>query len=98
MSRDASAAAVAASAMVELSTVAPHGRKYLKYAERILKSLASAQYLAEPGTNFDFITKHSVTNMGNASEVDACLNYADYYFVEAMQRYMAVKGINYNEL
>ncbi len=96
--RDASAAAVAASAMVELSTVAPHGRKYLKYAERILKSLASAQYLAEPGTNFDFITKHSVTNMGNASEVDACLNYADYYFVEAMQRYMAVKGINYNEL
>lgn len=93
--RDASAAAVTASAMFELSTFAPQGKKYFKYAENILKSLSSPEYLAEPGTNFGFFLKHSATSVIGRKEVDAPLSYADYYYLEAARRYIALKGIDY---
>ena len=44
-------------------------------------------YAAEPGTNCDFILKHSVGNKPKKKEVDVPLTYADYYYVEALLRY-----------
>ena len=32
------------------------------------------------------------------SEIDASLNYADYYMLEAIYKYMEIKGISYNSL
>lgn len=96
--RDASAAAVTASALVELSTMVPDGKKYLDYAEKILKSLSSDAYLAEPGTNEGFILMHSTGSLPNGSEIDVPLNYADYYYLEALQRYMNLKGLKYSDL
>ena len=58
--RDASAASVTASALIELSTMVPDGQKYLDYAEKILKSLSSDAYLAKVGDNQGFILMHSV--------------------------------------
>jgi hypothetical protein len=87
--RDASAAAVMASAFVELAGYVQDGTPYLKMAERQLRTLSSDQYLAEPGTNGGFILKHSVGNMPGNSEVDVPLTYADYYFLEAMGKYIA---------
>lgn len=84
--RDASAAAVIASAMLELSTLAPDGAKYRDYAEAILRSLSSPAYLAEPGTNGGFVLKHSTGSLPHGSEIDTPLNYADYYYLEALQR------------
>src|SRR5690606_283506 len=49
--RDVSAAAVTASAMLELSTQVPDGEKYFRFAEDILRSLSGDRYLAEPGSN-----------------------------------------------
>lgn len=88
--RDASAGAIMASAFVELSTFtedANAGKSYLSMAEKQLRTLASPDYLAEPGSNCNFILKHSVGNFPEKSEVDVPLSYADYYFLEGLLRY-----------
>ena len=87
--RDASAAAIMASALIELSGYVDKKQKsdYLKVAITQLKTLSGPEYLAEPGTNGFFILKHSVGNMPRGHEVDAPLSYADYYFLEALIRY-----------
>ena len=92
--RDASAGAIMASALIELSTLTEGdlGRKYLSMAEKQLTTLASPEYLAEPGTNGFFVLKRSVGHLPGKSEVDVPLTYADYYFVEALLRYKALKG------
>ena len=96
--RDASAAAVTASALLEMSTMVPDGAKYFNYAEKILKSLSSDAYLAKKGENQGFILMHSTGSLPNGSEIDVPLNYADYYYMEALQRYMKLKNIEYKNL
>ena len=92
--RDASAAAVIASALLNLSTQVKNGQKYFTYAEDILKSLSSDEYLAKPGENNFFILKHSVGAFLYNSEIDTPLDYADYYYLEALKRYAAITGNN----
>lgn len=98
--RDASAAAVIASALFELSTLAPEeeGRSYFERAERMLMSLSSDAYLAEKGTNGGFILRHSVGHLPAHSEIDTPLNYADYYYLEAIGRYLSLRGVSPREL
>ncbi|MFZ4455938.1 MAG: glycoside hydrolase family 88 protein [Bacteroidales bacterium] len=91
--RDASAAALYASALIELSGFVKNDKNYLKTAETILKNLSSDNYLAKKGENGLFILKHSTGNWPKKSEVDAPLNYADYYYLEALGRYMRAKNI-----
>ncbi|HTL10365.1 MAG TPA: hypothetical protein VL307_18955 [Chitinophagaceae bacterium] len=90
--RDASAAAIAASALIELSGyAAPAQRKeYMQAAETMLRSLSAAPYKATVGSNGGFLLQHSVGHLPQKSEVDVPLTYADYYFVEAMVRYKAL--------
>ena len=80
--RDASAAAIMASAFIELSTLcnSPKKAAYLETAEKQLRTLASDEYLAQPGENCNFILRHSVGSLPGNSEVDVPLTYADYYF------------------
>ena len=85
--RDASAAAVMASAYIALDALAENGRDYLAIAEKQLRTLASDEYLAAPGEIGGFILKHSVGNLPEDAEVDVPLTYADYYFMEALMRY-----------
>ncbi len=90
--RDASAAAVTCSALYELSGyLGKEGRHYRRAADKILKSLSSDAYLAEPGTNHNFILKHSVGSRPENHEVDVPLIYADYYFMEALLRSQKVQ-------
>ena len=90
--KDASAAAVAASALIELSGYVEKAKskKYLKAAEDILYALSSPKYMAAIGENGNFILKHSTGGAPSYSEIDVPLTYADYYFVEAMKRYKAL--------
>lgn len=93
--RDASSAAITASGLLELSTLTDDSEKsksYVTYAEDILISLSSPEYLAEEG-NGNFLLKHSVSHKPLNSEVDVPLVYADYYYLEAAQRYFALKNI-----
>lgn len=91
--RDASAAAILASALIELSGYAETKKStsYLKAAEIILRSLSNNTYKATSGINGGFLLKHSVGHMPQQTEIDTPLTYADYYFVEAMKRYRALK-------
>lgn len=86
--RDASAAAITASALYELSTCvnAKEAKQYKKLADRIIKSLSSPNYRATLGTNGYFILMHSTGNKPGPNEVDVPLVYADYYFLEALKR------------
>jgi uncharacterized protein YyaL (SSP411 family) len=87
--RDASAAAVNASALLELAQFSdPELRaRYLGAAEKILVTLSSHAYLAKEGENGGFILMHSLGALPFKSEVDVPLTYADYYFLEALKRY-----------
>jgi hypothetical protein len=87
--RDASAGAIMASALIELSQYVDSAAaaKYLGVAETEIRTLASPEYMAKLGENGDFILKHSVGSLPGKSEVDVPLTYADYYFVEALLRY-----------
>ncbi len=84
--RDASAASIIASALLEMATY-ENGAYYTTWAEKIMQSLASPAYRAQLGENGNFILKHSVGSIPHGAEVDEPLNYADYYFVEALMRY-----------
>lgn len=90
--RDASAAAIMASALIELAGYAgaEASKEYIHAAETILRSLSSPLYKAAAGTNGGFILQHCVGHLPAKSEVDVPLSYADYYFVEAMKRYKAL--------
>ena len=90
--RDASAAAVTASAFLELSTFVPDGKKYSDYAETILKNLSGPKYLAAKGSNQGYVLMHSTGSLPHGSEIDVPLNYADYYYMEALKRYIDLKN------
>ncbi len=90
--RDASAAAIMASALVELSSYTDSTRSagYLKHAEAIIRSLSSPAYLAPRGTNGNFLLMHSVGSIPHKSEIDVPLIYADYYYIEALLRFKRI--------
>ncbi len=90
--RDASAGAIMASALIELSGMVnePASSRYLGIAETQLRALASPAYRAKTGANGNFILMHSVGSLPGKSEVDVPLTYADYYFIEALLRYRAL--------
>ncbi len=87
--RDASAAAITASALMELAQYAKGAEKenYINSAVTMMESLSNDTYRAKPGENGGFILKHSVGALPLNSEVDVPLIYADYYFLEALKRY-----------
>lgn len=83
--RDVSAAAIMVSALFELSTYSEKGASYELEAERILMNIWS-RYRSMKGENYGFILDHSVGNLPGGSEIDVPINYADYYFMEALHR------------
>ena len=86
--RDASSAAIMASALIELNQLdpGPEAAGWLDLAIMQLRTLSSSEYLAEPGEQGGFILKHSVGSLPGKSEVDVPLTYADYYYIEALLR------------
>lgn len=103
--RDVSSATIIASALYELSWITKD-EFYKEKADRMIESLSSAPYRAEIGTNGGFILKHSVGSVPhsllnieagkiNSHNIDVPLNYADYYFIEALLRKKRIeKGEN----
>ena len=87
--RDASAAAIMACGLIELSGYVDKRKseRYLDVAERMLRTLAGDEYLAAEGEQYGFLLKHSTGFKLRNSEVDAPLTYADYYFLEALMRW-----------
>lgn len=86
--RDASAASIMASALLELSDYVsrPLSKKYMNAAEAMLTTLSMPHYMATSNLG-GFIIKHGVGHFPANSEIDVPLTYGDYYFIEAMLRY-----------
>ena len=84
--RDVSAATVTASALYELAQFVPSKKAYyIQIAETILKNL-QRDYLSKPGANKGFLLGHSTGSFPQNTEVDVPINYADYYYLEALNR------------
>ncbi|OAM90677.1 glycoside hydrolase family 88 protein [Termitidicoccus mucosus] len=92
--RDSSAAAIMASAFIELADhVEPFfARRYAETARRQLVSLSSPAYRAKLGENGGFLLMHGTGHYPHGIEVDRPLSYGDYYFLEALLRYRARLG------
>ena len=90
--RDASAAALAASGLLELAGRAggADGARYRASAERILASLC-ARYLADPARSAA-ILRHATGQHPQGAEIDVGIVYADYYLVEALVRYRKLRA------
>lgn len=86
--RDASAAAIAASALLELSQLeddSPRAVRYMSAAVDMLAELSTSQF--QGGNKKPSFLVHSVGHLPAGSEVDAAINYTDYYYIEALTRY-----------
>ncbi len=86
--RDVAAAAIMCSALFELSQFSDlYGDSFLNVAIDQVKTLASGDYTAALDSNNNFILMHGTGSYPAGSEVDSPLNYADYYFLQALTRY-----------
>ena len=88
--RDSSAAAVAASGLLELAALEPDAARAARYrtaAEAIIASLSSDTYLARDGST-QAILLHGSEDVPRGS-FDTGLAFGDHYFVEALARYLA---------
>lgn len=86
--RDASAGAIISSALLELARYATPeaSERYIAFAVKTIRSLSSSAYRATLGENAYFLLQHSVGNYPQNSEIDVAINYADYYYIEALIR------------
>ena len=85
--KDASAAAVVASALLDLSTFVEKKEdqeRYYNAAIKMLKSLGSKNYSAVGKA--DSFLLHSTGAKSLGHEIDVALIYADYYYIEALSR------------
>ncbi len=83
--RDASAAAIMASALYELASYSKNREQYLSAADEIMTSLTN-HYRSPVGENKGFILLHSTGSKPDNSEIDVPIIYADYYYLEALLR------------
>jgi unsaturated chondroitin disaccharide hydrolase len=89
--KDVSAAMVLASALFELSTYSKNQKNYLNKANQILTNV-SEKYTSPLGVNKGFILDHSTGSKPQNSEVNVPINYADYYYLEALVRANRLKN------
>ncbi|RZK42709.1 MAG: glucuronyl hydrolase [Pedobacter sp.] len=86
--KDASAAAIVASALIELAQLEDNDqyrRKYRSEATAMLKTLSSPDY--QGGSVKPALLIHCTGNHPSGYEIDASINYGDYYYIEALTRY-----------
>lgn len=84
--KDASAACVVASALIDLAKYVGGwcGQYYRECAENMLADLSSSRYQSAE-SNVAFLL-HSTGHHPAGSEIDASIVYADYYYIEALEK------------
>ena len=90
--RDASAAALVASALLELSTFTKDSNlseNYVEKAESMLEELSNNYQSKDANSAF---LLHSTGHKPSGSEIDYSINYADYYYLEALLRLKKLKS------
>jgi hypothetical protein len=90
-SRDVSASAIIASALVELFEFTKN-EDYLNYSKKLINSLKSKKYILSETVNAPFILNHSFGDWSKRSEMDEPIVYADYFFLETLIRLKEIKN------
>ena len=86
--RDVSAAAINACGLLILAEQDPeYADQYLKWADVTLSALSDQRYQSDVPP---FLLRHSVGSIPGDFEVDVPIIYADYYYVEALLRRLAI--------
>ena len=93
--KDASAAAITASALLELSQLIESqdktkSSKYFEAAMDMINSLSSSKYHSS-AKNMAFLL-HSTGHKPANKEIDASIVYADYYYIEALTRLKKIQS------
>jgi unsaturated chondroitin disaccharide hydrolase len=88
---DSSAAAIAASGLLELAELAG-APGYRSAALGLIDQLVLPPYLSE-GSNSQALINLAVGNMNSATPDIGSFSYADYYFLEALLRYKTPRGM-----
>ena len=90
--RDASAACVVASALLELGDYVggEKGDSYKTQAQEMLASVSSDRYQSREKNNSFLL--HSTGHHPAGSEIDYSIIYADYYYIEALNRLAHLGG------
>jgi len=89
--RDASAAAIVSSALIELSSFTKDKKlknEYLDKAKKMIVSLSNNYQSHDVNSAF---LLHSTGHKPAGSEIDCSINYADYYYLEALLRLQKLK-------
>ncbi|PAM95422.1 glucuronyl hydrolase [Flavobacterium sp. IR1] len=89
--RDASAAAIVSSALLELSSYTKEEalkNEYLTKSKKMIASLSEDYQSREVNSAF---LLHSTGHKPAGSEIDCSINYADYYYLEALLRLQKLK-------
>ena len=89
--RDASAAAIVSSALIELSSFTKDKKlknEYLDKAKKMIVSLSDNYQSHDVNSAF---LLHSTGHKPAGSEIDCSINYADYYYLEALLRLQKLK-------
>ncbi|WAJ72258.1 glycoside hydrolase family 88 protein [Catenovulum adriaticum] len=96
--KDSSAAALMAAALYRLAQITESASKkthYIEFADKIMNELSN-QYLTSKTQNKSyqqgFVLTHATGNLPNGSEIDTAIVYADFYFLEANMRKLALAG------
>jgi unsaturated chondroitin disaccharide hydrolase len=92
--KDASAAAIVSSALLELSQLEDNPGKskaYKQAATNTLKELSTDTYQCRERKPAFLL--HSVGHKPGKSEIDVSIIYADYYYIEALIRYGRTNGV-----
>ena len=84
--KDASAACVVASALLDLGDFigGVHGKYYREMAIKMLAQLSTDRYLSQD-KNSSFLL-HSTGHHPAGSEIDTSIIYADYYYIEGIEK------------
>lgn len=89
--KDASASAITASALLELSTYINDSDSAFFYRNKAVEMLQILSSPAYQARNKKMLLLHSVEHMNKGWEVDASISYADYYYLEALVRLKRLK-------
>ena len=90
---DSSAAAIAASGLINLSRLVEdpvHGARYLQAALNILNTLTGPEYLADHTPEWEGILKHGVYHRDRGVGVDESVIWGEYFFLEALDKAIKV--------
>ncbi|MCD6401364.1 MAG: glycoside hydrolase family 88 protein [Anaerolineales bacterium] len=90
---ESSAAAIAASGLIDLSKIVQdpiYSARYQQAAFVILNTLTSPAYLASKTSGWEGIIKHGIYHQRKGLGVDESVMWGDYFFVEALDKALSL--------